>query len=176
MRTSAQLATRAVAVATVPVSVLALAACGGSSAGGDGAAAAAPAASSAADGGGAPDAEGMPGGGRGGFDSEQFAQIRDCLSAAGISVPTPTARPDFTPGAGYTPRPGMTGRPTARPTDVPTGAPGAGGRGGFGGGIGAILQDPTAQAAIKACGLEVPSFGPRDGASPAAPQGGTSQS
>ncbi|NHC12709.1 hypothetical protein [Motilibacter deserti] len=175
MRTSALLATRAVAAATVPVSVLALAACGGggSSSGTD--AAAAPAASSAADGAAPPDGAGMPGGGRGGFDSEQFTQIRDCLTAAGISVPTPTARPDFTPGTGFTPRPDMTGRPTARPTDLPTGAPGQGGRG-FGGGIGAVLQDPQAQAAITACGLEVPSVGSRGGATVAAPQSGSSQS
>ncbi|RZS87203.1 hypothetical protein EV189_2627 [Motilibacter rhizosphaerae] len=140
---------------------LVLTACGGSggSSGSSGtASAAAP----------APAASGAPR--SGGFRQDpqmaaEFTKIRQCLQAAGIPVPTPSARPGYTPGA--SPRPRFTPGATPRPGFTP-GA--RGGRpGGFGGGgLGRITQDPQAQAAIKACGLTLPTFAPRPAASGAA--------
>ncbi|MEO8517929.1 MAG: hypothetical protein ABI438_02025 [Dermatophilaceae bacterium] len=79
-------------------------------------------------------------GGLGGFDSAQLQQVQDCLKAAGVAVPTapPSGFPsgDFTPGAG---------RPSGG-----TGGPGAGA------GAGGLFNNPEAQAALKACGITLP--------------------
>jgi hypothetical protein len=89
---------------------------------------------------------GTAGGGRANLFSDP--KIKQCLTAAGISIPTRaagarpsgTARPSFTPGA--------------RPS-------GTAGRGGFGN----SAQSAQITAALKACGLSLPSFA-RPGASP----------
>jgi hypothetical protein len=91
-------------------------------------------------------ADGAPGG----FDSGQFDQIRDCLEAAGLEdafptdIPTdlPTDRPTGAPPEGFD--------PANPPSGFPTDGAGPGG-GGFG-----ALQDPDVQAALQACGIELP--------------------
>jgi hypothetical protein len=87
----------------------------------------------------------------GGQNPAEFAKIRQCLQAAGISLPTPSPRPSATPGQ-------------PRPTRSP-------GQGGFGGGRGRFT-DPKVQAALKACGITLPTPGsfrpPGSTASPAA--------
>jgi hypothetical protein len=77
----------------------------------------------------------------GGAQAGQLAEIQACLKAAGISVDLPTGRPSFSAGA--TP---------------PSGSPPAGG--GAGGGLGAVFNDPKAQAALKACGITLPTGQP----------------
>ena len=112
-----------------PILLLALTACGGSSGG-----TATPAAAAT----GSPGANGQ-GGGFGGAD---FTAIQNCLSAAGISLPTPSGRPS---GAA---RPSGTFNGTP-PTDGarPSGAARAGG---------GLFQSAEVQAALKACGIAVP--------------------
>jgi hypothetical protein len=90
----------------------------------------------------------------GGQNSAEFAKIRQCLQAAGITLPTPSPRPSATPAV---PRPSRSPRPSGSP-----------GRGGFGAGRG-LFNDPKVQAALKACGITPPSPGSfrRPGASPA---------
>ena len=78
----------------------------------------------------------------GGPPAGQLAEIQTCLKAAGITVDIPTGRPTFSPGA----------------TTRPTGSPPAGA--GQGGGFGAIFTDPKAQAALKACGITLPTGRP----------------
>lgn len=95
-------------------------------------------------------ATGGPGGARR-FDPGQFQKIQACLSAAGITVPTPSFR-SFSPGQ----RPSFT--PGQRPSGSPSDRQGGGNRG-----LGQILRDPKAKAALDACGIAVPSFGPRPG-------------
>jgi hypothetical protein len=77
---------------------------------------------------------GAAAGGPRGMDEQTRQQVEQCLQAAGIAVPTPGPRP--------------TDRPTERPTDRPrpTGAPGGG-----------MFGDPKVQAALKACGITLPS-------------------
>ena len=133
---------------TVPVALsgaLLLSACGG----GGGTTTAAPTSSAGAMGGG----PGVPGG-PGGPGGTDFQKIQECLSAAGISLPTPSGgfrRPTGTP-------------PSGAPGTPPAGAPGDGG--GFGG----RFADPTVQAALEACGITPPTGrpGPSGTASPAA--------
>ncbi len=135
-------AVRAVAVAGVLLSAAGLvAACGGSSSNSSGQ----PAGMTGAPGQGGP-------GGEGNFGQE-FTAIRQCLTAAGISVPTfsPRARGSFTGTPSWT--------PGERPTGSFTRSPGMGGPGGRGGGMMSILNDPKAQAALKACGLTMPTRG-----------------
>lgn len=125
----------------VPVMVLALAACGGSED------AATTAAASAT-------ATGGPGGGGGG--GMDFTAMQACLTAAGIEVTLPTgmasggSRPsgtfNGTPSAGDS-------TPGARPSGT------AGGGGGDGGGMSEIFESDEAQAALKACGITVPTGG-----------------
>lgn len=77
--------------------------------------------------------------------------MRSCLTAAGLEDALPTGIP--------------TGRPTGVPTDLPSngsfptppngGTPPSGAPGGNAGAFGA-LADPQVQAALKACGLDVP--------------------
>ena len=116
------------------VLVLSLAACGSSSSG-----ASAPAS-------GVPSPTSRPGGGSQQFQQfQQFQQIRDCLTAAGISVPTPSGRP-----ANGTPPTGMPGRlpPSARPS------------GALDGQGGTFFRSKKVRAALKACGLAVPTARP----------------
>jgi hypothetical protein len=114
------------AAVAVPVAVLVLAGCGGGS---NAAAAAAPTAS--------------PTGGPGGFrNGQEFQKIRECLTAAGISVPTPS----FTRTG---PRPTYTG---PRPTRT-------GDRNFRGGGF-SMFNDPKVKAALAACGIALPTGRP----------------
>jgi len=87
-------------------------------------------------------------------NSEQFARIRACLAAAGIQLPTPTGRP-FGTRTGPPPT-GMRGTPPSgapRTGPPPTGRPG-------GGQFGRIFSDPQVVAALKACGIAVPTRPP----------------
>lgn len=70
------------------------------------------------------------------FNNPEFQKIRDCLTAAGIQLPTPSLRPSGSPPS---PRPSGSGR-------------GLGGNG--------MFSDPKVQAALKACGLTVPTGRP----------------
>lgn len=88
----------------------------------------------------ATDSASAPGGGPG-FDSDQLEAIKTCLKAAGLEDKIPDL---------------PTGQPTDRPTDAPsdfTGAPpsGAPDGGGF-----AAFQDEEVQAALTACGIDLP--------------------
>ena len=83
----------------------------------------------------------------GGIDQEQLQAIQECLQAAGIDTPIPSGMPTDMP----TDRP--TDRQTDMPTDLPTDLPAGGGPGGQ-------LNSPEVQAALEACGLELPSGGP----------------
>ncbi len=121
----------------------------------------------------APGQGGPSGGGPGGAD---FQKIRECLTAAGISVPTGTGRFTGSPPAGATPggtppsgglgplTPGADGKYTAPNGQVFTAPPTRGP--GDGGGFGQIFSDPNAQAALTACGLSLPTGGPRPGGTP----------
>lgn len=126
------------AVVIAPMIMLALAACGGGSS------------SSASGSAAAPTGSGYGGRGGGGQNSAQFKQMQDCLTAAGISVPTPSARPSGSAGA----------RPSFSPGAQPSGGYQGNGGGGFGGGMSEIFQSKQAQAALKACGLTVPTGRP----------------
>ena len=122
------------AAVAAPVLLLALAGCGSS----DNAATPSDSAT------GAPGAGGGQGGG--GFGGADFTAIQACLKAAGISLPTPSG--------------GFGGRPSgsARPSDAANGTPRArpsGAAGGGGGGAG-MFQSAEVQAALKACGIAVP--------------------
>ena len=98
-----------------------------------------------------------PSGGPGGLGGIDFDAIRECLDAAGLddALPSdlPTGRPSDLP----------TNLPSDFPTDFPTdGTPPAGlpsggpeGGGPDGGSLQA-LQEPDVQAALKACGIQVP--------------------
>jgi hypothetical protein len=85
---------------------------------------------------------GAPSGGPGMGDVD-FEAIQACLTAAGLDDVMPTDVP--------------TDMPTDMPTDFPTdGTPPEGmPSGGPGGGMGA-LQDPEVQAALEACGIDLP--------------------
>jgi hypothetical protein len=88
-------------------------------------------------------------GGAGLFSS---AAVQTCLKAAGITVPTGGARPSGSAGLGELPS-GV--RPSgARPSGgsgMPSGARPSGAGGGFGGADNAKIQ-----AALKACGITLP--------------------
>jgi hypothetical protein len=116
-------------LAVVPVSLL-LTACGGDA----GSTTAQPSAA----------ASGAPGGPGGGLDLQA---IQECLTAAGIEVPTPNGTPP-------------SGAPDGTP---PSGAPGDGRGGGPGGGM---FQSEEVQAALKACGITGPTGGPRPSTTP----------
>ena len=125
--------------AVLAAGVFGIAACGGGSAASTAAAAASPTASAPSD------------RARGGFDPAQLTAIRQCLAAAGITLPTPSAFPGGTrsPGTRPTFSPGPSG-------GFPSGGFPSGGPGGRAGGIFSILRSPEAIAAIKACGLTLP--------------------
>ena len=78
------------------------------------------------------------------MDPGQMQKIQECLSAAGLA--TPSAMPTGTP----------TAMPTGMPTATPTGRPPNGGGNN-------TMNSPEAQAALKACGIEMPTStaGPR---------------
>ena len=85
-------------------------------------------------------------------------QVQACLKAAGIAVPTARARPSGT-FTGTFPSGGFTG---ARPSGTFTGARPSGG----------FANSPEQQkidTALKACGLTLPTFGPRLSGSGAVP-------
>jgi hypothetical protein len=128
--------TRGVSSASVIlICAAALAGCGSSStpAGGAATTSAAPRATTSQ----SPGQSGAPGG----FDPAIIQQAQKCLKAAGITVPSaPSGAPggDFTPGAGGTPPSGGTGGP------------------GGGAGGGGFFNTPEAKAALKACGITIP--------------------
>lgn len=118
------------------VAVAALTACGG----GSGSTASAPAAAPT----GSPSA-------RGRFDPAQLQKVQECLSAAGISLPTPSRGfRTFNPSD----------RPTSRPTGRPTGSPTGNGR------FGRMFTDPQVRAALQACGITLPTGRPTNDRSP----------
>lgn len=84
----------------------------------------------------------------GGGNFLQSTQVQACLKAAGISIPTRSGtRPTGSFPSGT--------RPTGeRPTGTPSGGAGAGGAGG---GFGA--ESTEIQAALKACGITLPTGG-----------------
>jgi hypothetical protein len=127
---------RSLAVPLALCGALLLSACGG---GGGGTTTAAPTSAGSAAGG---------AGGGPGFGGADFQKIQECLTAAGITLPTPSGT--FRPPTGTPPSGGPDGTP-------PSGAPRDGGRG-FGGGR---FADPEVQAALKACGITVPTGRPR---------------
>ena len=134
-----------------------LAACGGSSAGSTATAGTIAAGNTST---GAPGESSIagPGSGQGGrqrFDPAQLQKIRECLTAAGIDVVLPSGRPSGF-GSGTRPSDFPSG---SRPSDFPSGSRPSGARGGFG----AVFADPKVKAALDACGIAVPSFGPRPG-------------
>lgn len=148
-------------VAALGVSALLLTACGGSAADDQGDQAGAPAPESTAAAspngrGGSPQGDG----GRGEGFGQQFQAIRECLTAAGLPVPT------FDRPSGMVRPSGMTGRPTGWPSGVrPSGRPS-----GMGSGMGRdnpfakLLSDPAAQQALQACGISLPTGRPGGGA------------
>jgi hypothetical protein len=133
------------AAVAAPVLAVVLAACGGSSSGGS--------ASSATP---TPSSTGQAGQRGGGAFGAQFTAIEQCLKAAGIAVPTARARPSGSsfprPSGSFNGTPpagggGFNGTPGTRPS---------GGFGGGAGGIGTILNSSQAKAALKACGITIP--------------------
>ncbi len=106
-------------------------------------------------------ATGQPGAG---VNDAQLTKIRECLAAAGISMPTPSA------GQGTRPSGASSGRPSGEagtPGAMPTGAPPGAGSGAPGEGL---FSDTKVVAALTACGITVPTAGPVGGPS-AAPTG-----
>jgi len=97
----------------------------------------------------ATDTASAPAGAPGGFDAEQLQEIRQCLEAAGLEDKLPTGQPDGVP----TDVP--SDFPTDLPTDLPSDFPTDLGSGSPGGGAGAF-QDPEVQAALEACGIDLP--------------------
>jgi hypothetical protein len=138
---------RRMLVPLVLPAVLALSACGS-----DGTTTASPTTTAGA--GGGENVQGFRGG-------EDFQEIQECLTAAGITLPTPSGGFRGTPPSG-----GPQGTP---PSGAPRGTPpsGAPGDDGPGGGFGGMFSDPDVQAALKACGITVPTGRP-DGSRPSA--------
>ena len=90
------------------------------------------------------------------FDAAQFQRIQQCLTAAGISIPTPSGgfRTDRPTGSGtFTRRPNASGTFTRRP----------GATGGPGGGFRGMFNDPKVRAALQACGITLPTGPPGGG-------------
>jgi hypothetical protein len=100
---------------------------------------------------------GGPSGGPGGFDQEQVDAIRACLEAAGLEDAFPTDLPSGQPSGFPSEMP--SDLPSDMPSDLPSDFPSGGASGGPGGGFGA-LNDPEVQAALEACGIELPTGRP----------------
>lgn len=160
--------TRAAALGGLTLAALAvLAACGGS--GSSGSPSSSPAAGSTNSA--SPSSGSTANGNRqgGGFAALfDDPQVKACLSAAGVAVPSFGARPSGAVGSGR-PSGFPTGRrPSGFPSGArPSGAPSGGFRGGFGGGQNSE-EFQKIQAALTACGISLPTFN-RSGA-PASPQ------
>jgi hypothetical protein len=123
----------AVGVATLVATAGLLTACGSSDAtSGASAATASDGTSAAAQPSGAPG-----GGGPGVMDEAQLTKIRACLKAAGLDDELPSGMPSD--------------RPSDMPTDMPSDMPSDLGNGGPGG-----FLSEEAQAALTACGIELP--------------------
>lgn len=88
-------------------------------------------------------ASGAPGGGM--MDAAQLKKIRACLKAAGLDDELPAGFGSGGPSGMPTDRPSdlPSDLPTDMPTDLPSGAPGG-------------LLSEEAQAALTACGIELP--------------------
>jgi ABC-type phosphate transport system substrate-binding protein len=105
-----------------------------------------------------------------GGSSTQMAAIQKCLSAAGINMPTPPSGQSGQGGG----QPGQNGaQPSGQPTGAPSGMPSAGQSGqpsngaAAGGQAGGMFSDAKVVAALKACGITVPTNGPgQAGAAP----------
>jgi hypothetical protein len=82
-------------------------------------------------------------------DPDQFQAIQDCLEAAGLGSALPSGVPSGMPSDLPS---DMSGMPSDLPTDLPTDLPSD--FGGFPGG--GQFDDPQVQAALKACGIELP--------------------
>jgi hypothetical protein len=131
----------ATGLAAVAVLVLGLSGCGGGST-------ASTSASTPTGAAGATEASGAAGPR---FDAAKQQKIRQCLEAAGISMPTLTGRPSEVPSGQ---------RPSGPPSGLrPSGSPGQG----FGG----QFADPKVRAALQACGITLPTR--RPSGIPAAP-------
>jgi hypothetical protein len=139
-RQTSFLRVRAVGIAVAIGTATVLAGCGGGSS-------ATPATSGAAATG---QASGSPSRTGGRFDAAEQAKIRQCLEAAGISVPTFT-RPSNLPSGQRPTFPSGSARPS----------------GGFGG----EFADPKVQAALKACGITLPTRRPSGSPGAGAPTG-----
>jgi hypothetical protein len=81
------------------------------------------------------------------MDDAQMQEIQECLTAAGIDMPTPSDMPTDEP-------PDM---PSGTASGTPTGEPPDGGGGGD------PFSDPDVVAALEACGISVPTGGPQGG-------------
>ncbi|MBI4942542.1 MAG: hypothetical protein HY830_17515 [Actinobacteria bacterium] len=122
----------------------------------------------------ATDAAAAPGQGGDGDRGADFQKIQQCLSAAGISLPTPSGRPSGAPAGDGTPpaggpgggvTQGADGRFTAPDGDVYTAMPTPGADGGPAGGdggpgMGQLFDDPATKAALEACGITLPTGRP----------------
>ena len=98
------------------------------------------------------------------FDAAQFQRIQQCLTAAGISIPTPsggfrTDRPNGT----FTGRPNASGTFTRRPNASGTFTRRPGATGGPGGAFRGMFNDPKVRAALQACGITLPTRPPGGG-------------
>ena len=78
-----------------------------------------------------------------GVDPTQIKAIRACLKAAGLATSIPTGAPSDMPSDL------PSNLPSGAPTDVPSN---------FSGGPGGQFNDPKIQAALKACGIQVPTL------------------
>jgi hypothetical protein len=144
-------ARRRVGAAAIALATFSLAACGGSAASSKSSPTASASASSSA--------SGADGGGAAGLRQlYSDPQVQACLKAAGIAVPTFSARP-----SGERPSNFPSG---TRPSTFPSGARPSGARGsGFDTGQ-ASGELTKIDDALKACGIAVPTFAPRSGAVP----------
>ena len=76
-----------------------------------------------------------------GVDPTQIKAIRQCLKAAGLNQSFPSGGPS--------------GIPSNLPSDLPSGAP-TNFPSNFSGGPGGEFNNPKIQAALKACGIQLP--------------------
>jgi hypothetical protein len=82
-------------------------------------------------------------------DPDQFQAIQDCLEAAGLGSALPSGIPSGMPSDLPSDLPSdMSGMPSDLPSDLPSDF------GGFPGG--GQFDDPQVQAALEACGIELP--------------------